>query len=281
MRPAIALVGTEIHAVLFLPEIVGRIHIAQQRQLVALLAAPCGNFGDFIEQQILMAHDHHRHIAAEQPADFLRPVTGGIDHIFAADLALRRRDHPFVAVAPGTCHRTETDDLCAHVACALGERLRQLGRIDIAIIGIVQRARQIMRRDEGIAAIDFIDAEHVDIHALVSAHAFDTLELAHALLAMGEPQRAGDMVVHGIIDFLRQPPVQLGGITLHVHHRPRGGEGRHITRRMPGGARCQLVLLQKHAIGPSRLGQMIQRRDADRPAADDDDPRRRWKFRHA
>ena len=50
---------------------------------------------------------------------------------------------------------------------------------------------------------------------------------------------------------------------------------------MPGRAGGQLVLFQKHAVGPAGLGQMVERGDADRAAADDDHARRRRKLRHS
>src|SRR5690606_10708209 len=67
-----------------------------------------------------------------------------------------------------------------------------------------------------------------------------------------------------------QAAIELRGITLHVHQRPRGGEGRHVAGRMPGGAGGELVLFQEHAIRPSRFRQMIERRAAHGAAASDD-----------
>ena len=49
---------------------------------------------------------------------------------------------------------------------------------------------------------------------------------------------------------------------------------------MPGRSGGQLVLLQQHRIRPPGLRQMIERRDAHRPAADDDHPRLPRKIRH-
>ena len=39
-------------------------------------------------------------------------------------------------------------------------------------------------------------------------------------------------------------------------------------RRMPGGARGQLVALQQHHVGPAELGQVVEDAAADQPAAD-------------
>jgi len=87
--------------------------------------------------------------------------------------------------------------------------------------------------DEGIAALDLVQADDVDIHALITAHALGALEFLHAFACVGEPERAGDMVGRR--------------------------EGRHIAGGMPGRAGGQLVLFQKHAVGPARLAEMIER----------------------
>ena len=95
-----------------------------------------------------------------------------------------------------------------------------------------------------------------------ASHARRAFEFLHPLLRMRETDRAGDVVVHRIVDRGAEAPVQLGRIALHVHDRPGGREGRHVAGGVPGGPGGQLVLLQQHAIGPARLGEVIERRGA-------------------
>ena len=276
MRAAIALVGAEVHAVLFLPQVVGGVDVAQQRQLPAMLFRPCRKLGDLLEQYVLMAHHHHRHVAAEHRADLASAIAGGVDHIFAADFALRRRHDPFAALAADGGDRAEPHDRRAEVAGALGKRLRQLRRIDIAVVRIVERTFEVVCLDERVARPDLVGADHVDVHALIAAHSLDALELAHALLRVGKAERAGDVVIHGIVDGFRQPAIELGRVALHVHQRPGRREGRHVAGCVPGRAGGQLVLFEQHAVGPAGLRQMIERGDADRAAADDDHAGRGW-----
>ena len=73
----------------------------------------------------------------------------------------------------------------AEVAGALGQRLGQLRRVDVAVVRIVERALQIVRLDEGIARLDVVGADDVDRHALVAAHALGALEFLHALASCG------------------------------------------------------------------------------------------------
>ena len=126
MRAAIALIGAKIHASLFLAQVIGRVDVAQQRQFFALFLRPCGKLRDLLEQDVLMAHHHHRHFTAEHAAHLGGTVAGCIDDDLAADLALWRRDHPFAILAANAGDRAESDDFRAHIARALGERLGQL-----------------------------------------------------------------------------------------------------------------------------------------------------------
>jgi hypothetical protein len=102
-----------------------------------------------------VAHHHHRHgapaIGLEPLAHALRVVAGGVDHDLAADVALFGMDDPFAVFAADAGGGAEAQDRGAHVARALGQRLGQLCRVDVAIGGVVERALQVMRFDEGIA----------------------------------------------------------------------------------------------------------------------------------
>ena len=141
MRAAVALIGAKVEAVLLLPQVVGAVDIAQQRQLVAHLLRPGLKLGDGVEQHVLVAHHHHRHVAAEPFADLAGVIARRVHHDFAADLALGGLDHPFAALAPHAGRRAEPLDPRAHLPRALGQRLRQLRRVDVAVIGIIQARR--------------------------------------------------------------------------------------------------------------------------------------------
>ncbi len=57
---------------------------------------------------------------------------------------------PVVALAPHAGGRAEPLDPRAHLPRALGQRLRQLRGVDVAVIGVIQRAGQIVGFEEGI-----------------------------------------------------------------------------------------------------------------------------------
>ena len=266
---AVALVRAEVEAVLLLAEVVGGVDVAQERQLAALGLRPLLHGRHGVEHDVLVLHRHRGHLAAEEPADLAGAVAGGVDDVLTADRALAGLDHPFAALAAHPGDRAEADDGLAEVAGALGQRLGELGRVDVAVMGVVEAAGEVVGLEEGITRLQIVRRADLDLHALVAAHALDALELLHARAGMGEADRAGDMVVDRVVHRLRQPAVELGGVALHVHDRPGGGEGRHVARRVPGGAGGELVALEEHAVGPASEREMVECRAAHGAAADD------------
>ena len=227
-----------------------------------------------------MAHHHHRKLAAEHLGHLAGVIAGGVHHLLATHLALRRHDHPFVALAADRGHRAEALDPGPHLAGAFRQSLRQLRRVDVAVIGVMQGPRQVVGRDKGIDALDLVGGQDVQVHPLIAPHADDLLELHQPFPRVPQPDRAGDVVVHRVIDLGPEFPIQFRAVALHVHDRPGGGEGRHVPRRMPGAACRQLVLFQKQAIRPAGLREVIQGRDADGAAPDDDDTGESWEIGH-
>ena len=146
---AVRLVRPDVETVFLLPQVVRDIHVPQQWQLAARLFRARFNFAYLLGQHILMAHHHHRHsapaIGFEPFAHLLRVIPGSVHHIFATDLALVGLDNPFITFAAHARRRREPQDLRAQRTRPLGQRLRQLRRIDIAVGRIVKRALKIMR----------------------------------------------------------------------------------------------------------------------------------------
>src|SRR5690606_32381451 len=142
----------------------------------------------FVKEDVLMAHHHHRHVTAEHPADLGGAVAGGIDDLFTAYFALFGRDHPFIVLTTNPGNGAEANDLCSEIASSLGECLRELRGVDVAVIRVVKSSNEVMRFEERIPAADLFGADDVNMHALVAAHALGALKLAHPLLAVSQAQ---------------------------------------------------------------------------------------------
>ena len=148
MRFAVALIGAKVQTVLVLPQVIGAVHIADHRHLMALLGGPSGEFGDVFGQEILMAHHHRRHAAApmgaEPFADPLRVIAGSVDHLLAADIALFGMDDPFAPIAIYAGGGGKAVNLPPCLPRAFGKGLGQLCRVDVPIQGVPQPARKVM-----------------------------------------------------------------------------------------------------------------------------------------
>ena len=270
---AAALVGAEVQPELLLAEIPGRVHVPEQGEPAARLPAPRLELGDRFGEEVLVRHGHHRNAAPEHRADLAPPVAGRVHDVLATHLPLRSRDHPLAAVPANARHGTESDHPGAEVARALREGLGELGRIDISVAGVVERTGEIVGLEEGVAIPQLLRRADPHVHALVAAHPHHPLELHHALVGMGEADGPGDVVVHGVVDFVGEPSVELRRVALHVHDRPARREGRHVAGRVPRRARGELVLLEEKAVRPPLLREVKETRGADRAAPDDDRPR--------
>ena len=264
MRAAGVLIGAKVEAHLFLPKVVGAVDIAQKRQLVAGLFRPGLELRDRVEQQILVAHHHHRHPAAEhgtRPARHSsRPRS---PHIRSAPRpsawsgSIRCRS--IAAAVTGQNRSIRAPSLRAPVA----KRLCQLRRVDVAVIGVIERTRS----DHGFPGRDSAQVissgdRMIKVHALIPTHADHALEFLQPLAAVAKAHRSGDMVVHRVTDRVTKAAIKAGRIALHVHDRPGGRKRRHVPRRVPGRPRRQLVLFQQKTVGPAL------------PSQDDKAPRR-------
>ena len=269
MRRRLPLIGAEQQAVALLAQIVRDVGVAQQRQLLLARA----QLRDHLGHQVLVRHRDDRHVLPDHRHDLARAIAGGIDHDLAAHVALVGLHQPFLAGALQRGDAREALDAAAEVLRALGIGLHQLAGVDVAVIRIVQRAHHVVQLDERILVLDLVGRDHLELDALRARHRRDVAVLVHALLVVGEADRAGDVIVDRIADLVAQLRIELGGMALRLDDVPRGGEVRDIAGRVPGRAGGQLVHLQQQAVGPAHLGQMIERAAPDSPAPDDDHAR--------
>ena len=162
-------------------------------------------------------------------------------------------------------------DCCATVASTLGQGLRQLRGVDVAVIRVVQAAENVVRLQERMTFANFAGAEHFEIDALRMALRHHVAELVHAVARVRETNAARDVVVDVVADLLAQRRIQLGAVALQLDDVPRSGEVRAVAGRVPGRPGRQLVTLQQHGVGDAQLSEMVEGAAAHRTAANDDD----------
>ena len=231
-----------------------------------------------------MAHHHHRHGAPseglEHLADPLRIIPRTVGDILAADISLLGFDDPFVPIPVNAGHRAEPLDPASRLARTLGQSLCELRRVNVTVERVPHSACKVVRFHERVVLLQLFRRTDVHLQPLIPTHRSHFLELLHPLLGMRQPDRAGDVIVHRIVDILAQRTVHRGRITLHVHHGPRAGKVRNITRCVPGGTCGQFVLFKQNTIRPTGFCQMVQCGCADDAAPDDNNARCCWKISH-
>ena len=163
----------------------------------------------------------------------------------------------------------------AHVARALCHRLGQVGGLDIAVLRVLDRADQAL----GVHIRPFcrdlagLHPGHVDPDRLCDAHIVFVLVGAVGLARQAHIRDDAEADI--LAGLLLKRLVEAHRVFVNLAHRVAHVEERQEPRRMPGGARGQLLALQEDAIRPAFFRQMIKGRDADDAAAHNHNPRMR------
>jgi len=232
VRRGLPLVGPKDQTLPLLPEVVADIRIPDQRQPRTATSHQLRNiFGD----QILMRERDDRQVVTDQRRHFPATVTGGVDYGLSANAAFVGDHQPF---ARGQALKRDDPgaamDLRAGIARALGERLRELCRIDITIARIIEASAQSLGAEERMTRSNLFRLEQFKGEALGMGLGDHMAEFIDAILRVRQADAAGDVVIDLVAHFLGQPRVQLGAVMLQLDQVPGGGEVRTVARRVPG-----------------------------------------------
>ncbi len=162
------------------------------------------------------------------------------------------------------------EDPYAALPGPLGHRHRHVDRVGPPLVGGPEAVDDVVGADQRHQVGHLARRQHVLGHphrahvrrlaaeALVGARRRGQLEVAASTEPGGEPR------------LLLQPRVQLGGVARHPQ-RVLGRAARdHLSRRVPGGARGELLALQEHDVGRTEEREVVGDRRTDHAATDDD-----------
>ena len=261
MRPRLPLVGPEYQAVPLLAQVVADVRVAHQRQP---RRAARHEFGDVLGHQILVGERHHRQVLTDHGRHFTAPVAGCVDHRLRRDHALVGRHAPFARgrARDGSDARVAVD-LRARIARALGQRLRHLRRVDVAVERIVQPGDDTVRFQERMVRADLCRGQHLEFDTLGAGLRDHVPELIDPLGGVRQTDAARDVVVDLVTDARGQFRIQPGAVALQLDQVPGGREIRAVARSMPGGTGGQLIALEQHRVSDPELRQMIKSAAAD------------------
>ena len=113
--------------------------------------------------------------------------------MLAGDVALVGLDQPFaVRLLLDAGDRRVAVDFGAAVARALGQRLGQVGRLDIAVVGMLDGAEDAVRLAERPDLLQLLRRQHVDLDADRLGDAGIIHELVPAVLGAGQADVGAD-----------------------------------------------------------------------------------------
>ena len=127
--------------------------------------------------------------------------------MLTGDLALFGLDQPLAAV--GLRHISGAalaDDLHPQLPCALGQRKGGTRRIDMAIVGCMQRGLDAVQIIEGMQFADSLGPDHLHRKAQPLADRGSLIKPVHLIVGIGQPQRTAAMPGDGLPGlFLKHP----------------------------------------------------------------------------
>ena len=231
--------------------------------------------GDRLRDDVEVLGGVERHVDAGAAAELARPLPGAVDERLAADLAALVAARPRDAGDAAVPHRHAVDldaleDAGAARARALRERLRQVGRIGLAV------ARNPHGPGEVVRAQDRRDALRLGRRHVVERDA-EALRARHLALDQRQPLgRLRDVEAAALLPAGREPGlglqrrVELDAVLAHPRRVARRARLPDETRRVPRRPAGELALLEQHDVRDAELGQVVRGRRAGDAAADDD-----------
>ena len=166
-------------------------------------------------------------------------------------------------------------DLGAAAPRALGERERELARVDVAVGREVGRAEHAVGRHRREELLRLVGGDQLEREAERLRPAGLARELLHALLRRREPQRA-DLAPAGLEpDLVAERAVEVDRAHHHLRQAERAAQLADEPGRMEGRAARQVGPLDEDDVVPAEPGEPVEDRAAADAAADHDRTRPR------
>ncbi len=136
---------------------------------------------------ILVLDRDHRHVQPDHGPGAAGEIAGGRNHVLAGDVALVGLHQPFaVRLLDDAGDRGLAMDGRAAGAGAAGQGLGQVGRLDIAVVGMLDGADQVIDLAQRPDFLDLGGCEEADIDADSLGHPGVIFVLVHPVLGAGQ-----------------------------------------------------------------------------------------------
>ncbi len=265
-------IRTENEAVVFLAQVPGAVGFAQHTHLGQPFGFAALQLGMWLGHDVLVFDRHDRDIEPHHLAGLARIVAGRGNDVVAGDVALLRLHDP----GTGCClfdrqHGRVAVDRRAAGTRAPGQRLGQVGRLDVAVVRMEDAADEAVDVAERPEFGNVLGRQEADVDADGLRGRSILIVLVHAVVVHRQAQVADLAEADRLAGFLLELLVQLHRVLVDLADAVAHVEQRQQAGGMPGRTRRQLGLFKQHDIlAPAFFREVIQRGDADDTAADDD-----------
>ncbi len=240
-----------------------------------------GHAGYRLGHDVLMLHRDQRNVDSGELSDLPGPLPRAIDDDLGADHAVRGLYSRYAtAVELNPDDRAILHDLDALHARALGERLRDIGRIGLPIGGQKRGPCDIGAVHDRPERLRLGRRQQMHFQSEAMGGRRLTLDLDQPLRIAGEAQAAVALPAGRQAGFLFQLVVQLDAVLEKLCHVRRRAKLTDQAGGMPGRAAGELRALEQHDVLEARARQMIGRAAPDDAATDDDHLRSRGRRGH-
>jgi hypothetical protein len=220
---------------------------------------------------VLVLNRDDRYVQADHLTGLARVVSRRGDYVVARNVTL------FCSHDPGSRRRllNRNDRRVAvnrgtTVARALRERLGQIGRLDIAIVGMKNSAHKSVGIAQRPELLDFSRRQKLNIDAYRLGGRGVLVVLVHAIVVHRQPKIADLFETDGLPRLCFEFMVKIHRVLVHLADAIAHIEQRQQTGRMPGRTRGKLGLLdQDDVLAPALLCEVIQRAHSHNTAAND------------
>ena len=263
------LVGAEKQAAVLLAHVPRGVALAQHAHLRQPLPPALDDQGVRLGDDVLVLDGDDGDIEAHHLAGLAGEVAGGRDDMLARDIALVGLHQPFAGGLPlDAGDGGVAVDRGAAVTRALRQRLGEIGGLDVAVFGVLDRAEDAAGLAQRPNLLQLLRGEDVQRHADGFGDAGVIHELVPAVLRAGEAD-VGDVGEADVeAGLLLELLIEAHRVLVDLPNRVGEVEQRQKARRVPGGAGGELLPLDQHAVAPALPRQVIERRNAHHAAAD-------------
>ena len=226
-----------------------------------------------VGDEVVVRHRGRRKVVSGPERDLPRIGAAGVDNMFAGDVALLGLHQPFAALGLRHVRRpAAADHLHAQLPRPLGERKGRARRVDVTVIGRVQRRLHPVEVVERVQLADALGPHDLHRKAKTLADRYRLVKPVEFVIGIGQPQRAAAMPGDRLPGLgLKHPGIKVD-VVAHAFAKPVAGGGvGDLTRRMPCGARGQFRLFQKNDVRPPLMCEVIGKAAAHDSTTDDDD----------